>query len=247
MNPVVKYVDICKRLKQYMKPYRTDLKKIRIGNMNDGGYVVADTSVEYDALYSYGSNDEIYFEKAFYEKYKKPCYVYDHTIDAITDKPSYINFFKEGVSNIKEKNLDTIDSHIEKNGHTNSKNLMAQIDVEGAEWVSLPVSKYLTNFSQIVVEFHLEDNLLKYDKIIDEVFGYLNKHFVCIHVHGNNYPLIPWIDNNFPKVFEVTYVRRDLVNMIEPETEPFPIKDLDFPNFNGRPDLHIDYYLDAIV
>jgi len=55
--------------------------------------------------------------------------------------------------------------------------------------------------------------------------------------------LVPWIDNNFPMVFEVTYIRRDLVDTIEPETEPFPIKGLDYPNYIGRPDMHIDYFV----
>lgn len=244
MNSVAVYMDICRRLKLYFKPYRTDLSKIRIGTAEDGGYVVADLP-EYDALYSYGSEDKISFERAFYEKYKKPCYVYDHTIDGITDKPDYIHYFKEGVSDVKEENLDTIDAHLEKNGHLENKNLMMQIDVEGAEWKSLPACKNLKNFSQIVVEFHLDRNLLYYNTTIDVLHKHLDKDFVCIHVHGNNYPLIPWIDNNFPRVFEVTYVRRDLVKKIEPETEPFPIKGLDFPNFKGRPDMHIDYYLDV--
>ena len=242
MHPVAIYVDICNRLKKYFKPYRTNLNKIRIGENHDGGYVVADLP-DYDALYSYGSEDQITFETAFYEKYKKPCYVYDHTIDGITNKPDYIHYFKEGVSGKKEESLDTIDAHLERNGHLDKTNLMMQIDVEGAEWNSLPACKHLKNFSQIVVEFHLDKELLSYNRIIDDMYKCLNEDFVCIHVHGNNYPLIPWIDNNFPKVFEVTYVRRDLVETVEPETQPFPIKGLDFPNFNGRPDMHIDYYL----
>lgn len=242
MFPSVMYSDMCNRLKRYFKPYRTNLKKIRIGKGTDGGYVVADLP-EYDALYSYGCGDEITFEKAFYEKYKKPSYVYDHTIDGITNKPDYIHYFKEGVSHVKEEQLDTIDAHLERNGHLDNTNLMMQIDVEGAEWTSLPACKHIKNFSQIVVEFHLQNNLLGYNEVIDDVYNHLNKDFVCIHVHGNNYPLIPWIDNNFPKVFEVTYVRRDLVETVVPETEPFPLKGLDFPNFQGRPDMHIDYYL----
>ena len=49
-------------------------------------------------------------EKSFYEKYKKESYVYDHTIDKITDKPDFIHFFKEGVSNIKTYNMYKINN-----------------------------------------------------------------------------------------------------------------------------------------
>jgi hypothetical protein len=243
MPSIVMYIDICNRLKTYFKPYKTNLKKFRVGANGDGGYVIADLP-GYDALYSYGSEDQITFEKAFYEKYKKPCYVYDHTINGITDKPDYIHYFKEGVSDKKEQDLDTIDAHLERNGHLEKTNLLMQIDVEGAEWTSLPACKHLKNFSQIVVEFHLDGELSSYSKVIDDMYNHLKDDFACIHVHGNNYPLVPWIDNNFPRVFEVTYVRRDLIDSIEPETESFPIKGLDFPNFKGRPDMHIDYYLD---
>ena len=100
MHPTQLYVDICKRLKTYFKPFKTNLKKVRFGPHGDGGYVAVDMK-EYDALYSYGSNDEIEFEKTFYEKYKKPCYVYDHTIKEITDKPNYVHFYREGVSSKK--------------------------------------------------------------------------------------------------------------------------------------------------
>ena len=58
MHPTQLYVDICKRLKTYFKPFKTNLKKVRFGPHGDGGYVAVDMK-EYDALYSYGSNDEI--------------------------------------------------------------------------------------------------------------------------------------------------------------------------------------------
>ena len=185
MHPTQLYLDICRRLKTYFKPFKTNLKKIRFGPHGDGGYVAIDME-KCDSLYSYGSNDEIEFEKTFYEKYKKPCYVYDHTIKEITNKPDYIHFYREGVSSKKEENLNTIDAHIENNGHTENTNLFAQIDVEGAEWDSLIASKYLKNFSQMIIEFHLFGNLLSYDKKIDELYQHLNKHFICVHVHGNN-------------------------------------------------------------
>ena len=64
------YLRVCEKLKRHVVPYKTNLKKIRIGDNHDGGYVVADLP-GYDALYSYGSNDQTGFERHFYDIYKK--------------------------------------------------------------------------------------------------------------------------------------------------------------------------------
>lgn len=238
------FLDACNNVKRHIVPYKTNLKKIRVGDEADGGYVLCDLE-DYDALYSYGSNDQISFEKSFHEKFKKPCYVYDHTIDKITDKPEYIHFFKEGVSDVKSMVMDTVNAHIEKNGHTESKNLLAQIDIEGGEWNMFNNMKYLTNFSQILIEFHMYTvDFVRQRHIVDDLFSKINNDFVCVHVHGNNGPVQPWLDVNLPVVFECTFVRKDLVTEKEIEPDMFPVKGLDFPNDPKRPDLTLNFWHD---
>ena len=241
------FLNVCNKLKKYVVPYKTNLKKIRIGNESDGGYVICDGLPEYDALYSYGSDDQITFEKEFYNTYGKESYVYDHTIDGITDKPEYLHFFKEGVSHVKTHNMDTVDSHVAKNGHSDSKNLFAQIDIEGSEWDILNSNfKTINNFSQLVIEFHLPLNIVeivRMENIFDYVFTFMNERFVCTHVHANNAPVQPWLDVNFPRIFEVTYVRKDLVDTVEVENVPYPIDELDFRCISERPDLKLNYWI----
>ena len=239
------FLDACNNVKRHIVPYKTNLKKIRVGDEADGGYVLCDLE-DYDALYSYGSNDQISFEKSFYEKFKKPCYVYDHTIDRITDKPEYIHFFKEGVSDVKSMVMDTVNAHIEKNGHIESKNLLAQIDIEGGEWNMFNNVKYLTNFSQILIEFHMYTiDFVRQRHLVDDLFSKINKDFVCVHVHGNNGPVQPWLDVNLPLIFECTFVRKDLVTKKEIEPDMYPIKGLDFPNDPERPDLTLNFWRDG--
>lgn len=240
-----KFIDTCSLLKKSIVPHRTNLPKIRVGRRGDGGYVMCKLEDDtYDALYSYGSDDNITFEKSFYEKYETPSYVYDHTIDGITDKPDYINFFKEGVASEKKGSLDTIDNHITKNGHADSKKLIAQIDVEGAEWFLFNDNfKYLENFSQLIIEFHIFRDVTLYDEVIKRTFDILNEKFVCVHIHANNCLLSPWIDANFPRAFEVTYVRKDLVSSSEVEPNPFPDPELDASSDPTRPGLTLDYWL----
>lgn len=239
-----RYIYVCEKLKKYCVPYETNLKKIRIGNDRDGGYVVSELP-GYDALYSYGCDDKTSFERAFYDVYKKDSYVYDHTIEGITDKPDYIHFFKQGVDSSKSEMMDTIDNHILANGHEKSTNLMAQIDIEGHEWKLFhDGAEFMKNFSQIVIEFHIFGNVVNYEDYIDRTFKKLNEHYVCTHIHGQNSPLNPWLDGNFPKVFEMTWVRKDFVKEKKVEPGVFPVKGLDYAGDEKRADLRLDYWHD---
>ena len=84
------------QIKKEVVPHVTNFKKIRIGGSGDGGYVICD-GIPSSGLYSYGSNDSIKFENAYHEKFGNECWVYDHTIPGITNKPDYVHFFKQGV------------------------------------------------------------------------------------------------------------------------------------------------------
>jgi hypothetical protein len=230
-------------LKSTLVPHKTNLKKLRIGGEGDGGYVIGEIPhINYDALYSYGSDDNIKFEKSFYEKYKVESFVYDHTIDGITNKPDYIHFFKEGVASTKQPNLDTIDNHIIKNGHQNCSNLFMQMDIEGHEWMdTVGTSYYLKNFAQLNIEFHFTYNIpFNY---YFKTFSKINENFICTHVHGNNCPLQPWFDGNFPQFIEATYIRKDLIESSEIESSKLPLEGLDCANDTHRPDLTLDWWL----
>lgn len=239
-------MEVCENIKKQLVPHRTNFNKVRVGRPADGGYVVCDGLPEYDALYSYGSDDNISFEKDFFTRFGKESYVYDHTIDGITDKPEYVHFFKEGVYSEKTDTMDTMDAHIVKNGHAACKNLFAQIDVEGYEWVILNrACVHLDNFSQIVVEFHFHRDIgriIQFASVYENALSFMNERFVCTHVHANNCPLQPWLDTNFPAVLEVTYVRKDLVTWSEPDDRVYPLEGLDTPCAPGRPDLQLDYW-----
>ena len=85
----------------YLIIYNSEYNKIRIGSLNDGGYVIAD-GLEYDLLLSCGISDDITFEDYFTNKYNVNCYAYDGTINNL---PHYnnnkINFIKKNISKIE--------------------------------------------------------------------------------------------------------------------------------------------------
>ena len=230
------FIQFMKDIKSRLVPNVTNFEKIRIGVPGDGGYVIADLPFS-DGLFSYGSDDNIRFERAYHEKYNAPCWVYDHTINGITDKPDYITFFKQGVGPEKTDVLDTIDNQV---GDRECSNLFAQIDIEGYEWFVFTGSKKLKQFAQVIVEYHMSPQI--HPKLILETLDYMNEHFICVHIHGNNCPLQPWYDINLPRVFECTYVRKDLVTEWSPDLVPYPLPNLDFPNSPDFPDLPMGWW-----
>ena len=234
------FLNVMKQIKKEVIPYKTNLNKIRLGGIGDGGYAICE--ILSDGLYSYGSDDNIKFENAFYEKYKKECWVYDHTIPGITNKPDYIHFLKQGVSDVTTHELDTIDNQVLKNGHTDCSNMFAQIDIEGYEWLVLKSSKKLKKFAQVLVEFHLPKDIVTHKSMVLDTLRYMNDNFLCVHVHGNNSFLQPWMDHDFPMIFECTYVRKDLITYSKIDYQSYPIKNIDTANSWDRPDLQLTWW-----
>ena len=64
--------------------YNTPLTKIRVGNQNDGGYVIAKLENKYDLFIAGGICDDISFEEDFIKLYPDLlCYAFDGTIDSL--------------------------------------------------------------------------------------------------------------------------------------------------------------------
>ncbi len=83
-------------------------KKIRVGNLKDGGYVMLEGD-HFEKLYSYGINKDIGFETDFLSKWKIPAYLYDHTINTLPVQPSLqiVKWYKEGIAPFKSSQLGT--------------------------------------------------------------------------------------------------------------------------------------------
>lgn len=193
-------------------------------------------------MYSYGCDDATTFENAFYERYSTESFVYDHTVDGITNKPPYVHFFKQGVAPVTSKDglLDTIDNHIKANNHVGMDKLFLQMDIEGSEWEVIlgTTDETLTQFSQMCIEFHMwgpRSNLPFFARVFEKI----DKNFVCTHIHGNNYCIERY--NEIPKVVEVSYIRRDLVEYCTVDKEIYPT-DLDRVNNRMCKDLRLGWW-----
>ena len=125
------------------------------------------------------------------------------------------------------------------------KNIFLKMDVEGGEYpwlLSIDDEQLLSNFKQIVIEFHGITNdgwgCCYSDKI--KCLEKLSKTHYIVHAHGNNNgPVV----KNIPDVIELTYVNKKYFNSVpEFNTTSLPIPNLDFVNNVGMNEISLNCY-----
>jgi hypothetical protein len=196
----------------------------RLGNPHDGGYVVdVEALHRVDSLYTYGVGGNTTFELDFYEKTKKPVYMFDHTVN--DPKIENLNFRKEGLAAFCNKNFNNF---ISCNLH---HHVLLKIDVEGAEvdWIkAMDFSKIAVD--TMIIEFH---NLLSDLPLIEKI----KEHYNIIWIHPNN---SGGMTAGFPNVLEVTFVAKKLDIFEGWARCKYPLK-IDSPNIPNKPDYILDF------
>lgn len=231
-------------LLQLLAPYATpDYKKIRVGRDHDGGYIMLDRFEGVKAAYSLGINDDVSWDEDIARR-GIPVFQYDHTIADVPVSHPLFHWSKIGIEGIKsgDASLDTLANIIDNNGHGNNQDLILKCDIEGDEWSMLANASQnlLSQFSQIVVEFHFTGNFYNetYMELLSAAIRNITHSHKVLHVHANNcspYLIIGGIP--LPCALELTLVRSDGLRL-ELSSEVFP-SELDMPNSPNT----IDYRL----
>lgn len=250
-----------KRLLDSIKVHDCELSKMRIGNRNDGGYVVLREICKdhTNAIYSFGIGDDISFEEDFTRAFNSsiPVRLYDPTIDKAPESEFSFEFYKQGVG---------ADYPVPKDFKQDS---LLKMDIEWHEWKALTdlPARELAKFSQILIELHVipvkglaEGNYTTYFKqfhesvqselnmrlfaCYKEVIDKLKEFFYIYHIHANNsLPKVEAEGIEFPPLIELSLVRKDLVENVKETESTFPIEGLDFPNKTDRDDICYVYPL----
>ena len=198
---------------EILKLYDCDLERIRLGDKNDGGYVIFD-GLTYDGLISGGIEYTNTFENEFIEKYRTHCYAFDYSIEKLPQTNDKIIFKKMKIN--KTNNLvNYIDLH---------DSCFVKMDIEGSEWEWLcALSKTTLNkISQLVIEFHfllmIDDEVKANNELLLDMFlermktiEKLNETHVMCHIHANNFsPNMKFNDNLIPTVIECTFINKKI-------------------------------------
>lgn len=230
-----------KRKLDFLTVYNYD-RKIRLGNNEDGGYVIGEIDDLYDCYISCGIANEESFSRDFIKKYyldRTNSFGFDGTIENYpTNYTNDITFINKNINCFNDDKNDNLDRLIQGN-----KLIFLKMDIEGGEynWILGLDDKQLDNFKQIVIEFHgLGDNSYNcsFEKKI-ECLEKLSRVFYLIHAHANNYDRI---FNNLPRVLELTYINKKYFNGIPSLNKTaLPIKNLDFPNCESKKEIILDF------
>lgn len=214
------------------------LEKIRLGNKNgDGGYIFP-KNINIEALLSYGVGNDISFEIDFTNTFNKQSYCFDHTIETPPPLIDNVFYFKEGVASNKTNDCDTISSHIERLMLLN-KHIAIKMDIEGHEY-NVIKDMSLTNIDVIVIEMHAIHSF-EYNTCIinNDVFERLHEHYICFHIHGNNYCGVNY--NGVPNVIELTLINKSIIKSFAKDIGCFPTP-LDAPNNINNSDYPLSWW-----
>ena len=243
---------------------------VRLGNPNDGGYVVPlDAVTAASALLSFGLAHDWGFERDF--KKRNPgaaIHCYDHTVSALTAFQysigqllrfmirfktvylsraftwiDYVIFFRADKIHFRQR--------IWRDRQDNSVTVDDVFDrlPEGAQvFVKMDIegSEYrvlddLLGHSQDIVALAIEFHEVD---ILLELFNSLvekiKRDFYVVHIHGNN--LGGMTPFNFPIAPEITFLnKRFFKSPPTPSRLKYPAPGLDAPNYPGRPDLAFEF------
>ena len=213
-------------------------KLVRVGNTDDGGYVMMDDFHRGGIAYSFGISQDVTWDCDMAER-GYDVFMYDHTIDALPEERPAFHFFRKGIAGkAVPPNLDTLAHYVAQNHHAGKKHMILKMDVEGAEWDSLLACSddLLRSFDQIVLELH--DMVIHEDgeKRL-EVLRKLNQTHAVVHVHANNWGKEFQIDGRwYTDAWEVTYANRSVYDMT-PGGELYT--ELDTPCCSEVPEVYL--------
>ncbi|PZR72034.1 MAG: hypothetical protein DLM73_14480 [Chthoniobacterales bacterium] len=212
-------------------PVTTNHELIRIGHNRDGGYLVPNDLDGIEACFSPGVAETASFELEMAKRGIK-SYLADYSVEAPPVQNELFYFEKRYLGNQETDVFMTLDSWVKKTSADEEKDLVLQMDIEGAEYdVLLDADPEILNrFRIIVIEFHglisLTDRFGY--KNIDATFNRLLRTHAVVHIHPNNGSRRFMIGRYvIPNDMEFTFLRRDRIAYSEPTTT-FP-HILDFP------------------
>lgn len=204
--------------------------KIRIGKMNDGGYVMLDDLNQIKVAICGGLESDDSFEQQLVSTYGIKVLAFDHTESyRYQHQDRGYQWFKQPLCSFDSGN-STLDLAL--SGYEDYS-AMLKIDIEGDEWkmfANTTVSTY-RKIRQFVCEFHnfpmQEEALATIQKITE--------YFKVVHVHGNNCDIANFYGSQIiPRVIEVTFANNACYNL-EVRSDVYPTE-LDYPNNPGGPD-----------
>ncbi len=233
----------------------------RIGRAYDGGYVIPEIAIQAaDTVMGYGISNDISFEDMAATLYDKSSFGFDGTVVKVHPKNPNCQFIssnivshsaaldvfqgKDGLHPFKKPT--SFDQQLEILG-LRGLPLFIKMDIEGSEYETMPdLLRHAGDITGIVLEIHFGEDA-QIPKALS-LLRQLDRDFLLIHVHGNNCMSSCIETSNcigyIPRVLELTYIHKNLVDHYElslNQSHPTP---LDMPNHKDLPDAQFTVFVD---
>lgn len=222
-SPAVRVQSIQEVL-EAIRPVKSPFELHRVGSKNDGGYLVPDDydSKSIGALLSPGVGGIADFELYFAQK-GVLCFLIDKSVEKpplVHSNFHFIPKYLAGSSSLErgEISLEDLIGEVSGTKNVGQKDLILQMDIEGAEWAVLSATppSALQRFRIMVIEFHDVADLLSSrasHQIVATLFEKLLTDFAIVHIHVNNNSRTPRMRQVLvPNVLEMTLIRRDRIS-----------------------------------
>jgi hypothetical protein len=201
-----------------MKPVETEVELIRLGTDNDGGYLVPNDLAGVDYCFSPGVGDSSSFEEDLAARGVQ-CFLADYSVDGPCATADNITFDKMFIGASDSDQSLSMDSWYAQRLGAVDKELILQMDIEGAEYSALlAMSPAMQRRCRIMaVEFHdLRKTLNPFAlRIIQECMRKLLSTHYIVHAHPNNCcGHFEYGKHVAPNVLELTFLRKDRVSNV---------------------------------
>lgn len=218
------------------------VKKVRLGNAHDGGYIFLDDFAAISAVISCGISNDVTCDEDLANMGKK-ILQYDHTVPGPPVQHSNFVFHKQAIDErLVIPGSTKLSDVVRYNGDSTKCDLLLKIDIDGGEWecfADFP-PQHFARLRQIACEFHWSSRLT--DPAIfrecEMAIANITRHFFPVHFHANNYVGFANVMGvPLPEVFEVTFVNKALFKPGRPYISG--PEAIDTPNNPDAPDLFL--------
>ena len=207
-TPRSKVLNVLKKL----IPKKIDIELIRLGENNDGGYLLPNDLKGINRNYSAGVGFLTQFEKQLEKNFHISTNLLD--LKNINKKilPKKGKFVNKKLSIDDNKNEISINTWIKDN----DKEITLKIDIEGDEYSVLTSisKKNLKKIRILIIEFHDLRNLrsLIFFNIFEKIINRLNNYFYPCHFHINNSSKVKNLHGiKIPDMIEMTFIRKNRI------------------------------------
>ena len=228
------------RILKKLLPYKIEYDLIRLGDDNDGGYLIPNDLNDVVKNYSAGVGNLSKFEKDLKEKFLIDSNMLDYNDVDKNILPPGSKFFKSKIGVGINKNELNINNWLKDE----QGEIIFKMDIEGDEYLTLASlsEKNLKKIRILVLEIHDLRHLRNYfffktfEKIITKL---CDAYYVC-HLHANNVSKIKNIGGyNIPDMLELTLIRKDRIKNFTGEFSTIPNK-LDQKTVKNKNEIFID-------